>query len=252
VPEWIPYETSDSPALEVTFDADLIGDRDFQHTHPHCATLILSQFPAGSDGQPEDGAADALFAFEQRVEAQCSTNDAALVCTASGNRAYMLVAYSAQPLTAALQALTDAPFHVEISSKLDEGWGIYASYALHGEELERARDADLLAQMHESGEDLDADFDVTFVWTLPQTANLNEANALLRDAGFEIDEPIEDEPTEDYENIIAATRTMDLTVDTLASVRAELGKLLAPLGATYDYWEASPLDDDDANLEAMP
>lgn len=240
MPEWIPYETSDEPALEVSIDVDLDEDAAFRKSHPYAVTLAVSGFPVDAGGQPDDTTAETLFGLEQRADTICSGSDAALACTVSGDSKYLLIAYAASnALEAALrEALTGHSFAMDVRSERDDAWAVYERYALRGDDLENARDADLILQMQEAGEDLSQEYAVTFEWSLQNKRSLDAALQALRNAEYDV-------PNELYDDIIPVTVEMFITEEDLQDARAAIAQVLAPYQARYEGWEFDALEDEE-------
>lgn len=240
--DWIPYETSDTPSLEVSVDVDFAEDDTFRKAHPNLLTITASAFATDSDGQPTDASAQALFSLEQQLEAVCDEHDAAAVCTVSGAGSYKIYVYAAG--TEAAEALRERvaglQIAIDIQSQRDDAWATYERYVLRGEELEEARDNDQIAQMDEAGEDLTQEFDVVFDCEVPEG---KEAAALqaLRSAGFDTEE-------ESYDGVIEASRSMRVTPPNLKAARTQIVSAIKPLGGTYEGWGIDP-DADEAVYE---
>lgn len=236
--DWIPYETSDTPSLEVSVDVDFAEDATFRNAHPNLLTITASAFSTDSDGQPTDGSAQALFSLEQQLESVCDEHDAAAVCTVSGAGSYKIYAYAAG--TEAGEALRDRvaglQIKIDVQSQRDDAWATYERYVLRGEELEEARDDDQIAQMDEAGEDLTQQFDVVFDCEIPEG---KEAAALqaLRKAGFDTEE-------ESYDGVIEASRAMQVTPENLKAARTQIVSAITPLGGTYEGWGIDPTADE--------
>jgi hypothetical protein len=238
MPEWIPYETSDEPSLEVSIDVDLDGDATFQAAHPYLVTIAASGFPTDADGQPTDAAAENLFALEQSAEAACEANDATPAFTVSGGGKYQLFAYAKSGIEGALrEAFASASVSVSVTSQRDESWATYGEYALRGDDLEDARDCDLIAQMEEAGEDLSVDYVVTFAWSVDDT-KVKAALEALRSAGYDVPVEIEDD-------IIQVEVEMQISPENLVQQRTAMSKALAPFAPQFEGWEADGLDDEE-------
>ncbi|HVA28971.1 MAG TPA: ribonuclease E inhibitor RraB [Candidatus Baltobacteraceae bacterium] len=240
MPEWIPYETDDEPALEVSIDVDLDGDAAFRAAHPYLVTVTVTGFALEAGGQPNDTAGEAIFDLEQRAEAACTARGATPAFTVSGDGRYRLFAYAASDaIVAPLRAaLADSAMIVEVSGKRDDAWATYDEYALRGDDLEDARDADLIEQMLESGEDLSREYVVTFEWSMQNEAVVDAAIEALEKAGFDV-------PEELYDDIIPVGKTMTITPENLEDTRKALGKVLAPFNARYEGWEADIEDEEE-------
>lgn len=241
MPEWIPYETDDEPSLEVSIDVDLDGDVALRKTHPYLVTVTVTGFAPGADGQPDDAAAEGIFALEQRAEATCAAHGATPAFTVSGDSRYQFFAYAPTgevdaPLR---EALAGAGFSVEVKSSRDDAWAAYEEYALRGDDLESARDCDLIEQMEESGEDLSQEYLVSFEWTIRNESALDAALAALRDAGYEV-------PQELYDEIIPVETQMLITPEALHDARTAMTKVLAPYQPSFEGWEADALEDEEA------
>jgi hypothetical protein len=241
MPEWIPYETSDEPALEVAIDVDLDGDAAFRAAHPYLITISISGFSIDAGGQPDDTAAEGLFGLEQRAESVCAANGATPVCTVSGDGFYRIFAYATSsdveaPLRA---ALAGTGMTVDVRTGRDDAWATYEEYALRGDDLENARDADLIMQMQEAGDDLSLDYVVTFEWSLADPSRLREAVQALRAGGYDVTEASESD------DIVAVQETMQLTEENLERARKAIGGVLASFGAVYEGWDPDP--DDEGN-----
>ena len=240
--DWIPYETSDTPSLEVSVDVDFAGDDAFRKAHPNLLTIAVSKFATDADGQPTDASAQALFNLEQQLETVCEEHDAAAVCTVSGAGSYTIYAYAASDeaatvLRAGVAALGIA---VDVQSTRDDDWATYERYVLRGEELEEARDNDQIAQMDEAGEDLSEPFTVVFDCDIPDGSEDAAMNA-LEDANFDVGE-------ESYDGIIEASRSMIVTAANLKAARLDIVRAIAPFGGTYEGWGIDP-DADEAGEE---
>lgn len=240
--DWIPYETSDTPSLEISIDVDFADDATFRKAHPNLLTITASQFASDPDGQPTDASAQALFSLEQQLEAICDELDAATVCTISGASSYKIYVYAAG--TDAGAALRDRvaglPIAVDIQSVRDDPWATYERYVLRGEVLEEARDNDQIAQMDEGGEDLAQKFDVVFDCDIPEGKE-DAALQALRNAGFDTED-------ESYDGVIEASRSMNVTPANLKAARADILRVIAPFGGTYEGWGIDP-DADEAQYE---
>lgn len=237
--DWIPYETGDTPSLEVSVDVDFADDDTFRKAHPNLLTITASGFAIDPDGQPTDGSAQALFRLEQQLEAVCDEHDAAAVCTVSGAASYKIYVYAAgnEAADALRGRVADLQIAIDVQSQRDDAWATYERYALRGEELEEARDNDQIAQMDEAGEDLARQFDVVFDCEIPDG---KEAAALqaLRNAGFATED-------ESYDSVIEASRSMFVTPENLKAARAEIVRVIAPFGGTYEGWGIDPDSDED-------
>jgi len=240
MPDWISYQTGDEPSLEVSVDVELDDDRDFRADYPYAVTIAASGFSVDTDGQPTEAAAEQLFTLEQRVESACEEHDAESVCTVSGAGRYIIYAYAANAEvdTALREALAGLKPPVTVSVERDDQWQTYERYVLRGEQLEDARDADQIAQLDEEGEDLDQPFEVIFDCNVPD-ARASEALQALRQAGFETLNESDDEGDE-----IQAVRTMSLTPQNLKAARAEIVRIVTPLGGAYDGWGIDPDDEE--------
>jgi Regulator of ribonuclease activity B/Family of unknown function (DUF695) len=240
--DWIPYETSDTPSLEVSVDVDFADDDTFRKAHPNLLTITASGFAIDSDGQPADGSAQALFGLEQQLETVCEEHDAAAVCTLSGAGSYKIYVYAAgnEAAEALRERVAGLQLAVDIQSGRDEAWAAYERYVLRGEELEDARDNDQIAQMDEAGEDLTRAFEVVFDCEIPEG---KEAAALqaLRNAGFATEE-------ESYDGVIEASRAMLVTPENLKAARAGILRVISPFGGSYEGWGIDP-DADEAAYE---
>ncbi len=244
--DWIPYETSDNPSLEVSIDVDYADDDPFRKNHPFLLTVTASRFPTDSDGQPTDASAQALFTLEQQLETVCDEHDAATVCTVSGTGKYDIYAYAAGPEAAA--ALGDRvrglAIDVDVSSRREDNWATYERFVLRGEELEDARDNDQIAQMDEAGEDLAAPFLVVFDVDVAEGKETAAANALAS-AGFAVSE----EPY-DTDTVIEASRSMIVTPENLKAARTDILRAVAPFGGTYEGWGIDPDEEGADDLDA--
>jgi hypothetical protein len=237
--DWIPYETSDNPSLEVSVDVDFADDATFRKAHPNLLTITASAFSTDPDGQPTDSSAQALFSLEQQLEAVCDEHDAAAVCTVSGAAGYTIYAYAAG--TEAAEALrsrvTGSQIAIDVQSQRDDAWSTYERYVLRGEALEEARDNDQIAQMDEAGEDLTQEFDVIFDCEVPEGKEDAALRALVA-AGFETEE-------ESYDGVVEASRAMLVTPENLKAARADIMRAITPLGGTYEGWGIDPTADED-------
>ena len=240
--DWIPYETSDTPSLEVSVDVDFAEDDSFRKGHPNLLTITASAFPTDPEGQPTDASAQALFSLEQQLETVCDEHDAAAVCTVSGAGSYKIYVYAAgnEAGEALREGVAGLQIAIDIQSARDDAWAAYERYVLRGEELEEARDNDQIAQMDEAGEDLTQQFDVVFDCEIPEG---KEAAALqaLRNAGFDTEE-------ESYDGVIEASRSMLVTQANLKATRAQILSSIKPFGGTYEGWGIDP-DADEAEYE---
>jgi len=234
--DWIPYETSDNPSLEVSIDVDYADDDSFRKSHPYLLTVTASRFPTDDDGQPTDASAQALFALEQQLESVCDEHDAATVCTVSGTGTYEIYAYASGPDagTALHDQVNGLTIGVDVTSRREDDWATYERYALRGEELEDARDSDQIAQMDEAGEDLDEPFLVVFDVDVPEGKEAAASKALAS-AGFGVSE----EPY-DSDTVIEASRSMLVTPGNLKAARTEILRTIAPFGGTYEGWGIDP------------
>ena len=237
--DWIPYETSDTPSLEISIDVDFADDDTFRKAHPNLLTISASQFATASDGQPTDASAQALFSLEQQLEAVCDEHDAATVCTISGASSYKIYVYAAGTDAAAAlrERVAGLQIAIDVQSTRDDAWTTYERYVLRGEELEEARDNDQIAQMDEGGEDLAQKFDVVFDCDIPEGKEAAVLQA-LRNAGFDTED-------ESYDGVVEASRTMNVTLQNLKAARADIMRVIAPFGGTYEGWGIDP-DADEA------
>jgi hypothetical protein len=237
--DWIPYETSDTPSLEVSVDVDFADDDAFRKAHPDLLTISASGFATDSEDQPTDASAQALFSLEQQLEAVCDEHDAAAVCTVSGAGSYTIYAYAASDEAAAAlrERTAGLQIKIDIISQRDDPWATYERYVLRGEELEEARDNDQISQMDEAGEDLTQEFDVVFDCEIPEGKE-EAALQALRNAGFDTEE-------ESYDGVIEASRAMFVTPDNLKTARADIVRAIAPFGGTYEGWGIDPDIDED-------
>jgi Regulator of ribonuclease activity B/Family of unknown function (DUF695) len=240
--DWIAYETSDTPSLEVSVDVDFADDDTFRKAHPNLLTITASQFATDPDGQPTDGSAQALFSLEQQLETVCDERDAVTVCTLSGAGSYKIFVYAAGTEAAdALRArIRSLQIAVDVQSERDEAWATYERFVLRGEELEEARDNDQIAQMDEAGEDLSEEFDVVFDCEIPEGKEAAALRALAA-AGFEVEE-------ESYDGVIEASRAMLVTPENLKGARAQIVSAIKPFGGTYEGWGIDP-DADEAEYD---
>jgi len=234
--DWIPYETSDNPSLEVSVDVDFADDDPFRKTHPFLLTVTASRFAADADGQPTDASAQALFTLEQQLESVCDEHDAATVCTVSGTGKYEIYAYAGGPEAAAAlgERVRGLAIDVDVSSRREDSWATYERFVLHGDELEEARDNDQIAQMDEAGEDLDEPFLVVFDVDVPEGKEAAATKALAS-AGFDVSE----EPY-DTDTVIEASRSMLVTTENLKAARTDIMRAIAPFGGTYEGWGIDP------------
>jgi hypothetical protein len=242
--DWIPYETSDTPSLEVSVDVDFADDDAFRKAHPNLLTILASGFATDPDGQPTDANAQALFNLEQQLEAVCDEHDAAAVCTVSGAGSYTIYAYAAggEAAPALQERVAGLQIGITIKSERDDAWATYERYVLRGEELEEARDNDQIAQMDEAGEDLTQEFDVLFDCEIPEGKE-EAALEALRNAGFDTEE-------ESYDGVIEASRAMLVTPENLKAARADIVRVIKPLGGTYEGWGIDPdIDEDEPDDE---
>ncbi|HEX8805627.1 MAG TPA: DUF695 domain-containing protein [Candidatus Aquilonibacter sp.] len=241
--DWIAYETSDTPSLEVSVDVDYDEDDTFRKAHPNLLIISASQFATDPDGQPTDGSAQALFSLEQQLEAICDEHDAATVCTVSGAGSYKIYVYAAGAEAAdALRArVAGLQITVDVQSERDDAWTTYERYVLRGEELEEARDNDQIAQMDEAGEDLSAEFEVVFDCEIPEGKE-DAALRALAAAGFDVEE-------ESYDGVVEASRSMLVTPENLKAARAEIVRAIAPLGGTYEGWGINPETEDETEKD---
>jgi hypothetical protein len=242
--DWIPYETSDTPSLEVSVDVDFADDDAFRKAHPNLLTILASGFATDPDGQPTDANAQALFNLEQQLEAVCDEHDAAAVCTVSGAGSYTIYAYAAggEAAPALQERVAGLQIGITIKSERDDAWATYERYVLRGEELEEARDNDQIAQMDEASEDLTQEFDVLFDCEIPEGKE-EAALEALRNAGFDTEE-------ESYDGVIEASRAMLVTPENLKAARADIVRVIKPLGGTYEGWGIDPdIDEDEPDDE---
>lgn len=243
MPDWVPYETNSTPALEVSIDMDYADDAAFRSAHPFRITVTAKHFATDADGQPSDEAATALFALDEFVETFAAGHDAAVVCTASGDGAYRIYVYAATPAAAPAlgESLADREPAVDVRSDRDDAWALYAQYALSGEELEAARDYDQIEQMQDAGEDISLPWRVTFDAVVEET-RYHEAREALANAGFAID-------NEYIDNTVAGTVTLTLTPDTIKAARTKFMAALANFSPSYEGWGA---DEPDEEAELQP
>ena len=237
--DWIPYETSDTPSLEVSVDVDFADDDTFRKAHPILLTISASAFATDPDGQPTDANAQALFSLEQQLEAVCDEHDAAAVCTVSGAGSYTIYVYAAgdEAASALRERIAGLQITIDVRSERDDTWKMYERYVLRGEELEEARDNDQIAQMDEAGEDLTQRFDVVFDCEIPDGRE-EAALQALRGAGFATEE-------ESYDGVVEASRAMIVTPENLKAARADIVRAISPLGGTYEGWGIDPDVDED-------
>jgi len=239
MPEWIPYETADEPALEVSIDVDLDGDAAFKAAHPYLVTVTVSGFTSDAGGQPDDAAAERLFALEQRAEAACSANGATPAFTVSGAGTYRLFAYAGTGdiETPLREATAEGGMRVDIRAERDDTWAAYEEYALRGDELENARDCDLIEQMEESNEDLSEEYIVTFEWSIQNERAIETALQALRGAGYSV-------PADPYDDVISVAMQMLITPDALHDARTAIARVLAPYQPSFEGWEYDALDEE--------
>jgi len=238
MPEWIPYETDDRPVLEVSIDVDLDGDTALRAARPYVVSVTITGFTPGADGQPDDTAAEKLFGLEQRAESVCTENGATPAFTVSGDSRYQFFAYAPTgDLEGPLRdALSGSGFTVEVKAKRDDKWTTYEEYALRGDDLEGARDCDLIEQMEESGEDLSQEYIVTFEWSVQNERAYDTAVQALRGAGYDVMQQLE-------ADVIPVETQMLITPESLHDERAAMAKVLAPYQPTFEGWEADALED---------
>lgn len=232
--DWVPYETSDTPSLEVSVDVDYADDDAFRKAHPNLLIITASQFASDPDGQPTDGSAQALFSLEQQLEAVCDEHDASAVCTVSGAGSYKIYAYAAtdDAATALRGRVAGLAIAIDVQSQREDNWATYERYVLRGEELEEARDSDQIAQMDEAGEDLSAEFVVVFDCEVPEGKEVAALNALAA-AGFDVEEEV-------YDGVVEASRSMLVTPENLKAARAEIVRAITLLRGTYEGWGIDP------------
>jgi hypothetical protein len=241
--EWIPYESSDDPSLEVSIDVDFDGDDEFQKSHPYLVKVTITRFATDDGGQPTEAVAEELFELEQRLEAACEENDAESACTVSGSGKYEIYIYAAgmEAAAALKEDVGTASFAIDVTVDRDDAWKAYGKYILRGDELEDARDADQIAQMDEAGEDLAEPFTVIFDCDVPEGKEDAAAHALVA-AGFEINEE-----AYDSETVIEASRTMLVTTLNLKAARTDIARAIKPFGGSYEGWGIDP--DEPGGLE---
>ena len=246
--EWITYESSDDPSLEVSIDVDFDGDDEFKKSHPFLIKMRITGFVTDEGGQPTESAAEELFELEQRLEGACEQNDAESVCTVSGSGKYEIYIYAAgaEAAVALKEDAGGASLSLDVTAERDDQWKAYERYILRGNELEDARDSDQIAQMDEAGEDLTQEYDVTFDCAVPDKS-VKAALHALNEAGF-------DTPSDVYDDVIPATRSMLLTVQNLKTARTQIERAIAPFSGTYEGWGIDPdgvdeLDDDENDEE---
>jgi len=242
--EWIPYEHPGDATLEVSIDVDFDDDAAYRSAHPFAVTVTLAGFLLDDGGQPDGTVVDQLYELEQRVDAACEANDAAMACTLSGDGRYRMVAYaSSQSIDVPVrEALEGSPFRSEVRIDRDDKWTTYETYVLRGDDLEHARDADLIEQLYEAGEDVTASCQVVFEWEIPDQSRLSAATRAIIAAGYggpetsDSTEPVQ-HFDEDVEFVVDCYVTMALSADGLAAERKKQAALLGPFGARYLDWE---------------
>lgn len=238
--EWISYESADSPPAEVSIDVDLATDQAFRNAHPYALTVTVRGFRAERDGLPSDEVSEALYAIESRIESALDSNDAALACTVSGEGAFTLIGYARTSAIDALvrEAIGSTRFNVAIDVTSDASWSSYENYALTGDELEEARDAEQLDQLEDAGDNLSLKREVDFAVSFNDAKNAARASAALRETGFVVP------PAEFLDGATAydVSRTMALSPELLDAQRKAIVTTIEPFGGTYRGWSADIAD----------
>ena len=245
--EWISYETGDASPEEVSFDAEL-DDAAFREARPYALSITLRGFPVDTDGQPDDDASERLYEIETRIESALTKSGASLACTVSGNGALVLYAYApdAHAETSLAAAAQDAAYPCSVTGERDPDWRAYERYALRGDELEQARDAEQLNQRVEIGDDLSEPREVDFAISFATSGDAARAIEPLRHARFSVPplEYLEGATTFD------ATRRIALSPESLHAARSDLTRAIATCGGTYRGWSADVMDEDSGEVLA--
>lgn len=232
--EWISYESADEPPAEVSIDVDFDEDAEFKKAHPYAAIVTVSGFPTGSDGQPDDATANALYEMESGIEAALNASGGVLAMTVSEDAKFTLYGYVEDASNVdLLRTVTQPSLSVDVQSERDDAWANYERYILRGEELEQARDAEQLEQLDEAGALLDEPVEVSFYLEFESSDGLRDALPQLRSAGYNVPE-ISAEYFSDEG--MTVSREMVLSPESLSAERAKIDAIIEQHGGAYDGW----------------
>jgi hypothetical protein len=227
MPEWISYDQE--PAGAISFDAELLDEAEFRTANPIAITVTVSGFEADSNGQPTDAASDALFAYEQALEAALAENESDLVATVSEPNTFMLLAYAASDSAAAIARGVKCPYTADVQSASDTAWSKYEELALRGEELEEARDDEQIAQLEEEGFEQGEELTIFFALSFADEQKLAGASRALELAGFEA-------PQVEEFNELQAAKRIALAPDEIKAARNALLAIIKPFDGNYEGW----------------
>lgn len=216
MPEWISYDLD--PAGAVTFDAEVLDDKEFRAAYPVALIITVTGFETDEDGDPTDLAAQSLFGYEQAIEAALEEHDCDIVASASESKTYTIIAYAETTDAESTARAVPCAFKVDVRSERDENWTHYEKYALRGDELEQARDDEQISQLEdegfEQGEEINIFFDVFF--------------------------PDREDIPEDIEPLMAVT--VKLEPEAIKVAREKLVSAIARYNGVYEGWG---IDDDE-------
>src|SRR6185312_305978 len=132
--------------------------------YPTALIISITGFDSDASGEPTDLAAQALFGYEQALEAALADRDCEIVVTVSDPKQYTIIAYADSSEVEDVARAVACPFSRELRVEADPEWKHYEQYALQGEELEEARDDEQISQLVdegiEEGEEITLVFDV--------------------------------------------------------------------------------------------
>ncbi len=240
--EWLSYAHDENgKPVVVDFNSEL-DDPEFRQENAHCISLTIGGFDRDADGLPTDGADDALYALEQRLEELLDDRDGALAVTIATQGTYAFIAYAGADygeLCAA--AARDAGFTVvESSVQSDPIWSAYDRWALHGAELEDARDRSQLDELEAAGDDLSAEHEIFFDFEFPDAERAKAAEAAFGQEAVDYGERVE-EDTEVQVRFVAVP-----TEDALRAERTRLTATAAKFGGIYQGWGSEPVEEANA------
>ena len=220
MPEWISYDQESAGA--VMFDAELLDDQEYRSAYPTALIITVTGFESDADGDPTDLAAQALFGYEQALEAALEEHDCDIVVTVSDPSKYTILAYTDSSEAEATARSVACPFKAEIRSESDAKWNHYEQYALRGEELEEARDDEQISQLIDEG--IEEGEEITLV--------------------FDVFLPDHEDDTENFppevENVLV--QSVRLTPEAVKAARQKVQAAIKPFNGIYEGWG---VDEDD-------
>ena len=218
MPEWISYDQESAGA--VMFDAELLDDQEYRSAYPTALIITVTGFETDADGDPTDLAAQSLFGYEQALEAALGEHDCDIVVTVSDPSTYTILAYTDSSDVEGAARAVACPFKVDIRTESDASWSHYEKYALHGDELEEARDDEQISQLVDEGIEEGEEITLVFDVFLPEH---DEENL----------------PPE-VENVLV--QEVRLTPEAVKAARQKVQAAIKPFNGVYEGWG---VDEDD-------